>query len=150
MFANYNFDNLPLVYVTFSENIDSENDFDTFLDAWLQLYMDGNDFSFVFDTRLTRDINIKYCIKMALFIKKLKKVDYHYLQKSLILVNNSSIKNLLDFIFTMQSPVAPVYVWETDEINNENIRLKCSEITPMNIGENTVFIEPRKSFIPFL
>ena len=98
MFANYNFDNLPLVYVTFSENIDSENDFDTFLDAWLQLYIDGNDFSFVFDTRLTRDINIKYCIKMALFIKKLKKVDYHYLQKSLILVNNSSIKNLLDFI----------------------------------------------------
>ena len=150
MFADYNVDNFPLVYVTFSEKIDSEDDFDKFLDDWLKLYIDNVDFYFIFDTRLTRDINIKYCIKMALFIKKLKKVEYHYLQKSLILVNTNLIKNLLDFIFVMQSPVAPVYIWETDESNNEVIRQKCSEITPMNMGENIVFIEPHKSFIPFL
>ena len=49
MFANYNYDNFPIVFVTFSENINSENDFDQFLNEWLILYHNRIDFSFIFD-----------------------------------------------------------------------------------------------------
>ena len=40
---------------------------------------------------------------MTLFIKNLRKEPCHYLQKSLVLVNDKSIKRLLDFVFTLQS-----------------------------------------------
>ena len=51
MFAEYNYDNLPVVFVTFSESINSENEFDQFLTEWLLLYHNAEDFSFIFDTR---------------------------------------------------------------------------------------------------
>jgi len=154
MFANYNYDKFPIVYVTFSDKIDSEEDFDLFLNDWLQLYRDAKDFSFIFDTRQTCDINIKYCFKMAMFIKKLRKENYHYLQKSLILVNTNYVKRLLDVIFTLQSPVAPVYIWgpdlnESDLNESDNIYKKCNEITPQD-APNCIYIEANKSFIPFL
>ena len=64
-----------------------------------------------------KNINIKYAIKLTLFIKKLRKQPYHYLQKSLIVVNDKNIKRLLDFVFTIQAPVSPVYLWLTNEDN---------------------------------
>ena len=68
-----------------------------------------------------KNIPIKYAIKMTLFIKNLRKEPYHYLQKSLILVNDKYIKRLLDFVFTLQSPVAPVYLWQVNSNDSENI-----------------------------
>ena len=100
MFANYNYDNFPVVFVSFSESINSETEFDEFLNEWLLLYHNGSDFSFIFDTRNMKNISIKYAIKMTMFIKSLRKEPYHYLQKSLILVNDKSIRRLLDFVFT--------------------------------------------------
>ena len=97
MFANYNYDNFPVVFVSFSESINSENEFDQFLTEWLNLYHNREDFSFIFDTRNMKNIPIKYAIKMTLFIKSLRKEPYHYLQKSLILVNDKNIKRLLMF-----------------------------------------------------
>ena len=67
MFANYNYDNFPVVFVNFSENINSENDFDQFLNEWLILYHNRRYFSFIFDTRNMKNISIKYAIKMTLF-----------------------------------------------------------------------------------
>jgi hypothetical protein len=40
MFAEYNTDNFPVVYVTFSGKINSEEEFDEFLQSWLDLYHD--------------------------------------------------------------------------------------------------------------
>ena len=153
MFSEYNYDNFPIVFVTFSENINSENDFDQFLNEWLILYHNRKDFSFIFDTRNMKNINIKYAIKMTLFIKNLRKEPYHYLQKSLILVNNKYIKNLLDFVFTLQSPVAPVYLWK---INSENIENKeyliniLNNINRTNLKDNMIYIKPNSSLISFL
>ena len=47
---------------------------------------------------------------MSAFIYRLKKEPIQYLQKSIIIVNNSFIQSLLDLIFFIQSPVAPVYI----------------------------------------
>jgi len=173
MFANYNYDNFPVVFVEFSESITSENEFDQFLNEWLILYHNRRDFSFIFDTRNMKNINIKYAIKMTLFIKSLRKQPYHYLQKSLILVNDKHIKRLLDFVFTLQSPVAPVYLWLTDnEINNNEIN--DSEINDseninsdndynkeylietlntsnrLDLKDDMIYIKANSSLIPFL
>ena len=150
MFAEYNYDNFPIVSVLFSETISNENEFDQFLKQWLELYHNQKDYLFLFDTRKMNNIPFKYSIKMALFIKKIRKQPYHYLQKSLIVVNNNKIKKLLDFVFTMQSPVAPVYIWNTEEINHLILNEKLTQINRGNLTEDIIYIKPNQSFIPFL
>jgi len=150
MFACYNYDNFPIVFVKFSENINSENDFDQFLNEWLILYHNRKDFSFIFDTRNMKNINIKYAIKMTLFIKNLRKEPYHYLQKSLILLNNKHIKRLLDFIFTLQSPVAPVYLWKIENENKEYLINTLNNIDKTNLKDDMIYIKENSSLIPFL
>ena len=154
MFAEFNYDNFPIVFVTFSENINSENEFDQFLNEWLILYHNRRDFSYIFDTRNMKNINIKYAIKMTLFIKNLRKEPYHYLQKSLILVNDKSIKRLLDFVFTLQSPVAPVYLWHIDNeninINKEYLIETLNTINRVDLKDDMIYIKANSSLIPFL
>ena len=159
MFAQYNYDNFPVVFVTFSESINSETEFDQFLNEWLLLYHNRRDFSFVFDTRNMKNIPIKYAIKMTLFIKNLRKEPYHYLQKSLILVNDKYIKRLLDFVFTLQSPVAPVYLWQINSNDSENINSEpdkeylintLNTINRENLKQDMIYIKPNSSLIPFL
>ena len=152
MFANYNYDNFPIVFITFSESINSETEFDQFLNDWLILYHNRKDFSFIFDTRNMKNINIKYAIKMTLFIKNLRKQPYHYLQKSLILVNDKNIKRLLDFVFTLQSPVAPVYLWHinSDEYDKEYLMYTLNTINRTNLKYDMIYIKPNSSLIPFL
>ena len=154
MFAHYNYDNFPIVFVYFSENINSETEFDQFLNEWLILYHNRRDFSFIFDTRNMKNISIKYAIKMTLFIKSLRKEPYHYLQKSLILVNDKNIKRLLDFVFTLQSPVAPVYLWQVNsndsEYDKEYLIDTLNTINRLELKDNMIYIKANSSLIPFL
>ena len=151
MFAEYNYDNFPVVFVSFSESINSETEFDQFLNEWLILYHNRQDFSFIFDTRNMKNISIKYAIKMSLFIKSLRKEPYHYLQKSLILVNDKHIKRLLDFVFTLQSPVAPVYLWRINsEYDKEYLINTLNSINRVNLKPDMIYIKANSSLIPFL
>ena len=155
MFAEYNYDNFPIVFVSFSESINSENEFDQFLNEWLILYHNRKDFSYIFDTRNMKNISPKYAIKMTLFIKNLRKEPYHYLQKSLILVNDKHIKRLLDFVFTLQSPVAPVYLWHINRIENEDYDKEylintLNTINRTNLKDDMIYIRANSSLIPFL
>ena len=151
MFAQYNYDNFPIVFVSFSESINSETEFDQFLNEWLILYHNRQDFSFIFDTRNMKNISPKYAIKMTLFIKSLRKQPYHYLQKSLILVNDKHIKRLLDFVFTLQSPVAPVYLWQIDsEYDKEYLINTLNTINRLELKPNMIYIKANSSLIPFL
>ena len=97
MFAEYDRTHFPLVKVNIS-GIPSNNDFDLFLEEWLILYEEERDFMFLFDIRNLGDVPIKYCVKMSMFIYRLRKRPYQYLQKSMILLNNNNVKRLLDFI----------------------------------------------------
>jgi hypothetical protein len=151
MFGEYNHDHYPVIFVNFSESIESEDEFDQFLNEWLLLYHNQRDFSFIFDTRNMKNISLKYAIKMTLFIKKLRKEKYHYLQKSLILVNDKSIKRLLDFVFTLQSPVAPVYIWlNDDDISDSSLTETLNTINRLDLRDDMIYIKPNNSFIPFL
>jgi hypothetical protein len=157
MFAHYNYEKFPIVFVTFSESINSETEFDQFLNEWLILYHNRQDFSFIFDTRNMKNISPKYAIKMTLFIKNLRKQPYHYLQKSLILVNDKHIKRLLDFVFTLQSPVAPVYLWQINSNENSNNEYDkeylidtLNTINRLELKDNMIYIKANSSLIPFL
>lgn len=154
MFAQYNYDNFPIVFVSFSESINSETEFDHFLNEWLLLYHNRRDFSYIFDTRNMKNISPKYAIKMTLFIKNLRKEPYHYLQKSLILVNDKHIKRLLDFVFTLQSPVAPVYLWHINsndnELDKEYLINTLNTINRLELKDDMIYIKANRSLIPFL
>jgi hypothetical protein len=129
MFAEYNYDFFPIIKVKLN-NVDNDNDFDNFLQSWLNLYIQQKDFTFIFDTTNVSDVPFKYSIRMAEFIRRLKKDNsYHYLQKSIIIVNSVFVKRMLNIIFKIQSPVAPVYILDDEKqeyinsiLNNENIQ----------------------------
>jgi hypothetical protein len=145
MFAEFNYERFPIVNVLLNDVID-EDDFNDFLGKWLKLYIDERNFILIFDTRNVNNVPIKYSIRMADFIKKLKKRPYHYLQKSIIILNNEHVKQLLNVIFKLQTPVAPVYLITDDTYINKLLseEITCEEMT------NIICIMPGKSYLPFL
>tara|TARA_B100002051_G_C16739583_1_gene643383 strand:+ start:1157 stop:1600 length:444 start_codon:yes stop_codon:yes gene_type:complete len=147
MFAVFNENNFPIINCVFSKTVENNRDFSDFLQKWIEFYDNKKDFIFIFDTKNVEDVPLRYSFKMAIFIKELKKRPYHYLQKSIIIVNSKKVKYLLDFIFLMQSPVAPVYILYTDKVDNTQ---KINNILNGNIDENVTQINPGISFLPFL
>ena len=81
MFAEFNETNFPLVKVIMNDIPESDGDFQSFLNKWLELYENQQDFKFLFDTTNVGLPHLKYSIKMSQFIKKLKKEPYQYLQE---------------------------------------------------------------------
>jgi hypothetical protein len=133
MFVTFNYDNFPLVYVIFGK-LNSTEEFDIFINKWLDLYRKKEEFTFIFDTSNLEVYNIKYSFKMSAFIYRLKKEPKQYLKKSIIIVKNNFIQYLLDLIFFIQSPVAPVYIIKNELninkiLNNEEIE-ECKIINP--------------------
>lgn len=111
----YDVDRFRIIYVTFSENHNLYN-FDDLLELWMHMYDSQVSFRFIFDTRQLQSIPpILYALRMTYFIYRLKKRPHHYLERSLILVNKKGISRMLDFIFSVQSPVAPVYILNCEE-----------------------------------
>lgn len=133
MFAIYDYSRYmseTIVKVTLSSPIKNDMDFDIFLFKWLELYNNKRQFIFIFDTTNVGYIPLKYSLRMSIFIKDLKKQECQYLQKSIILVNSNMVKYMLDFIFMIQPPVAPVYITNEDKdiiniINNIDTVATC-------------------------
>ena len=133
MFVKFNYDNFPNVYVTFGK-LNSTKEFNILINEWLRLYEKKKHFTFIFDSSNLEVYNIKYSLKMSAFIHRLKKEPEQYLQRSIILVTNSFIQNLLDLIFFIQSPVAPVYIIREKEdiqkiLDGEEVE-RCKIIYP--------------------
>ncbi len=151
MFSEYDRSSFPLVKVKIT-GIPSDNDFDEFLRNWLQLYEEMNDFLFLFDIRELGDVSLKYCVKMSMFIYKLRKRENQYLKKSVIVLNDTKIQRLLDFIFAIQSPVADVFIYNNNTDSIEDLELFAHNISLVNLEnyENVLYIEPNKSFISFI
>jgi len=124
MFAEFNESQYPIVKITLNNKVEDDDDFNRFLNGWLQYYQQKREVIFLFDTTNVGYIPIKYCFKMSTFIKELKLLDKQYLLRSFVVVNNWIVKFLLRIIFSLQSPVAPVYIVRTQEIGllmNEDI-----------------------------
>lgn len=131
MWSNYYFNESNLVKVNFSGNIADTNDFNNFINQWRDLYAEKREFSFVFDTINTSFVNPYYSYLMASFIKELKKETKQYLNFSVIIVKNYTIRVLLNIIFAIQKPVAPVFLINNNDSNKEVI----NEILNVNSEE---------------
>ena len=143
MFADFNRDNFPIVKVTMNGKPESHEDFDNFLNDWTKLYEERNDFIFLFDTENVSNPDIKYSIRMSQYIKNLRKKDYQFLQKSIILISSNKVRWMLDFIFSIQPPVADVYLVDTNKYYFD-----LSQIESINHEENGItYIQPSKPFI---
>ena len=121
VFANFNYQNYPLILVTLEETIKNEDEFNFFCNKWLECYENKKDFTFLIDTRKCGYISIKYAYKMSKFINHLKKnavekYGKQWLKQTIFIVKNNFIMILLKLIFSISSPVAPVYI--TDNIMN--------------------------------
>ena len=148
MFAEYDYslyDTNSIVKIKLNKKIEDNKDFNDFLNKWLELYEREKDFIFIFDTSDVGFIPIKYSIQMSLFIKNLKKREYHYLQKSIIFVKSNIVKRMLDFIFMLQPPVAPVYI-----INNLDHIQYILEDNIDAIKKKIITIMPSKSLFKFI
>ncbi len=144
MFAKFIYTSFPIVIVKFSRDIENTEDFDDFLKKWIELYENKKDFIFVFDATQVGYPSVKYCIRMSMFIKKLRKEKIHYLKKSIIIVKNNRVKNLLNFTFYLQPPVATVYLTK-DSLSK--VLANIYNIKNINV-DKTIF--PGKPFIPIL
>lgn len=108
MWAEFNELAYPIIEVKLNKTIENDEDFNDFLKGWVKYYERKKNFIFIFDTTDVGFVNIKYALKMASFIKELKKQDIQYLKHSIIVSNNWWIKLLLKIIFAIQSPVCAV------------------------------------------
>ena len=140
----YDNSNFPLVKVKLIGDLSNDDEFNQFLNDWLTLYENQNDFTFLFDTLEVRNPPLKYCIKMANFIKKLRKREYQYLQESIILINNNKIKWMLEFIFLIAPPVARVYIFNINDDSNIDI----NNLDDIKNSSNSIIIESGKPLLP--
>ena len=125
MFAKFEFKYFPIVIVKFNETIENNKDFDDFINSWKNLYLLKQKFTFIFDTTEVGFPPIKYCFKMSKFIKELRDESVQYLEKSLIIVKNKNVMRLLNLIFYIQPPVAPVLITDDSFEKVKNINSKC-------------------------
>ena len=136
MFAEFDYsdyDSKSIVKVKLNKTIENDPDFYDFTVRWLNLYELKKDFTFIFDAENVGFVNIKYSIKMALFIRSLKSRPKQYLQKSIIIINNGFARRLLDLIFAIQSPVAPVYIIKNDSHINSILENHFSDVNDLTI-----------------
>ena len=145
MFAEFDESNFPLIKVVMNNVPETDLEFSNFIDKWKQYYENKEDFKFLFDTTNVGLPHIKYSIKMSQFIKELKKEPYQYLQESIILINNNKVKWLLDFIFTIQPPVAPVYIYNIENGLDSPLNLET-----IKNNDQTEKVDPGKSWLPIL
>ena len=147
MFADFSLQKFPYVIVKLN-SISCDDDFKQFTQGWLALYANKKNFTFVFDTTNVSLPPIKYAFAISNFIKNLRKEKTQYLEKSIIIVKNKLIINMLEFIFLIQPPLANVYLVDNDLNYIENsIDKKEDILTKINIIKN---IKPGKPFLPFL
>ena len=142
MWAFYDYSLTPLIKVNFIGRIKKRENFLNFVEEWRELYRQKKDFNFIFDTRNVGLISPVYCYMMANFIHELKNNDYQYLKYSVIIVKNKVIQYLLNIIFKIQKPVAPIYMIEDSSENKKivsyivNISNKTSLDTLIVLNKN--------------
>ena len=113
MFATFDDTAFPLIHVRLG-SISDDDDFFIFLKRWESYDSKYENYTFLFDTTNVGYIPVKYAYKMTHFISKLKRRkalhNNVYLERSIIIASTWYVQGLLRLIFSIQTPVAPVYM----------------------------------------
>ena len=129
MIYKNDYSNMPNIYVTLANNIDNSTNIDNFLNEWRSIYDQSKPFNMIFDT-----IEVKpslelfnHSFRIIKFIQELKEKP-RLLRKSVIVVNSTIVKQVLNFVFQIQPPICDVFITEdTDYIQKKNISRKSSK-----------------------
>ena len=110
MFVTIDKSTFPLIEIKFGEQISSFEDLDPFFNIWYQMYEEQKEFSFLLNTNKCGSIPVKYTYEMAKRISKIKKLEKHYLLRTIVIVKSKWIKKLMYMLFKIIKPVAPVFI----------------------------------------
>jgi len=126
--ATFDTSSFPTVFVDLGPTLDDEG-FHDFIQQWRNLYDERRDFYLIFNTSEVGWVNPKYAWEMASFIEELRKQQEkldgkEYLQQSFIFYKSWYVKLLLNIIFYLQTPVAPVEILPHDKNILDMFRLK--------------------------
>ena len=140
MFYSYDTTKFPNITIQFTKELIQDEHMDTFLEEWKQLYSSNKPFTMIFDTtEMSSCIPLfRHSFKVIQFIQHLKTLQ-PLLEKSIIIVNNNAIKNILSFVFQLESPVCPIYITEPLDVD---IFLKQLEFSDNWYGEDVIKVEP--------
>ena len=139
MFATYNLEKWPLVYINMVGDIKTYIDYKQFTSTWMGLYNKLEPFTMLFDATKFGDVSMFYALKMAMFIKKIKRKRPQYLQKSIIMLESKWLKHLVGLMFFMESPAAPVYVYYKDEFGEKSMDDLLSNIESNKMDEFHIY-----------
>ena len=113
MFATFDDTAFPLIRVRLG-SITDDVDFFIFLKRWESYDAKYENYTFVFDATNVGYIPVKYAYRMTHFISGLKQRNalHHnvYLERSIIIASTWYVRGLLHLVFSIQAPVAPVYM----------------------------------------
>lgn len=101
----------PYVYITFNhKQINNDVSVDLFTETWLNISNDKKPYIIVFDATIIEYVKPNYIFKIVKFMKKLRKQVPQYLQYSIIIIDNAFMRGLMNMVFRIQKPVAPIYL----------------------------------------
>jgi len=124
MFAEFDDTMFPDIHINLNLNNINYQGFNEFTQKWESYDERNTPYTFIFTSQ--GDVGLKvtnYIKSMVVFIKKLKKNHNNvFLSKSIIICKNNFTKYLLKCIFSIQNPLAPVYI-----IDNENYITKLRD-----------------------
>tara|TARA_Y100000992_G_C21273187_1_gene498193 strand:+ start:2413 stop:2859 length:447 start_codon:yes stop_codon:yes gene_type:complete len=127
MFATFDTSLYPRINIFLDGAIENDDDYRSFVTQWENSYLNNiRKFTFVINTlKYNASISdLRYSFQLSAFINSIKekrKQDrkYNRLQRSIIIVNSTLVRYLLETVFFFQQPLAPVYIVESVEKANQ-------------------------------
>ena len=127
MFATFDTSLYPRINIFLNGAIENDDDYRSFVTQWENSYLNNiRKFTFVMNTlKYNASISdLRYSFRLSAFINSIKekrKQDrkYNRLQRSIIIVNSTLVRYLLETVFFFQQPLAPVYIVESVEKANQ-------------------------------
>lgn len=127
----------PYVYITFTENnIVNDINLNKFFETWLAIYDEKKPYIIIFDASKIDYAKPTFIYKFVKFMKKLRKKEPQYLQYSIIIIDNSLMRGIMNMVFRMQPPVAPVYLCKnSSELESLHYKIHRNSATQVEIND---------------
>lgn len=118
----------PDIYVTIN-SMKNDYEYNLFLNQWDNLYQEYNqEFNLFIETKnlSINNISLFHSYKIPSFIKNIKNNKPKLLKKTIINIYNKNILNIFKMIFSIQKPIAYVYIilFTHDNLNNKTYIFK--------------------------
>jgi hypothetical protein len=115
-FVHFDTSSFPIVNVKLRGTLQTADELDELLLKWEALYERRVTFTLVFDTTEIVHVPIMYCMRMAMFIRKIRFRSKDYLIKTVVVMNSTFVLNLLSIILSIQKPICPVVLIDCNQI----------------------------------